>query len=82
MTLSIKHPGKGRARANKVYVNTKISSDGRSLEGFWLDYDPDDNYALYMLQHVLNASEMVDYYWIFDREGTRMEPTVKDTKQH
>jgi len=58
-------------RANKIYVVTKHSQDGRSLEGFWMDYNPKDNYALFLLQFTLNASDGVDYYSVYDANGER-----------
>lgn len=58
-------------RANKIYVCTKFSSNGRSLEGYWVDYDsssPNSNYALYLMEHTLNHSEMVEYYIVYDKD--------------
>lgn len=60
-------------RANKVYVCTKYSSDGRSLEGYWMDYNSsasESTYALYLMEHTLNHSEMVSYYIVYDKDGT------------
>jgi hypothetical protein len=75
--LTSNHSPRGTARANKVYVNTKSSFDGRSLDGFWLTYDPLENYSLFLLEQVLNASEMTDYYSVYDHEGNRVDPVCK-----
>lgn len=68
-------PDRGVERANKIYVNTTYSSDGRSLEGYWMDYDssktPEATYALFLLERVLNQSEGVDYYSLYDENGNR-----------
>lgn len=68
MTLTSKHQQKTN-RPNKVYVCTKYSSDGRSLEGFWLSYDPKDGYALFLLEQTLNTSGMVSYYSVYDENS-------------
>lgn len=72
MTITCNHPGKGPNRANKVYVNTKYSQDGRQLEGFWLDYSPEEPFALFLLTKTLDKSSFVDYYDVYDAAGNRL----------
>jgi len=61
------------ARKNKVAVKTKYSSDGRYTESLYIDYDPTrPGYALFLLENVLNTSEMVDYYSVYDKNGERV----------
>lgn len=71
--LTTNHHKKGPERANKIYVHTKYSSDGRTLEGFWMDYDPSPepsaSYSLFLLEFVLNNSEGVEYYSVYDQNG-------------
>lgn len=64
-------------KANKVYVNTTYSSDGHYLEGYWLEYNPDDPYALFLLEHTLDSSAGVDYYSVYNAEGKRTPPGVR-----
>lgn len=74
MSITITHPEMGLPRANKIYVNTTYASDGRNLEGFWLDYDPSDRngrYALFLLERVLNSSPGVERYSVYNAEGIR-----------
>jgi hypothetical protein len=61
------------ARKNMVFVNTKHSQDGRSLEGVWIPYNPNDSYALFLLTFTLDQSEGVDYYSIYDANGDRIK---------
>lgn len=72
--LTVTHQGKTE-RANKIYINSKYSGDGRHLEGIWLDHDsekPDSWYALRILEFILNLSEGVDYYTVYDKDGNAM----------
>jgi hypothetical protein len=74
MSITSTHPEMGVARANKVFVNTTYSSDGRNLEGFWLDYDPTDKngrYALFLLERMLNSAPGVERYSVYNAEGAR-----------
>lgn len=70
--LSVKHPGPLAAKAYKIYVETKHSFDGRSLEGFWLDYDPNETVSLFLLTRCLDLSEYVESYTVFDGSGDRV----------
>jgi hypothetical protein len=67
-------------KRNKIYIKTRYSQDGRELDGFWAEYNPEDKYALFLLTKALDASEMVEYYWVYDKNGVceRRERT----KQH
>lgn len=76
-TASIKQSMQA-AKANKVYVNTKHSSDGRSLEGFWVPYSPNDSMALFLLTFCLAQSEGVDYYSVYDKDGNRIKDFNKE----
>ncbi len=74
MPLTCADSPKGAERANKVFVNTTYSQDGRNSEGFWLDCDPsipEQSFALYLLTVVLEASPTVESYSIYDAEGVR-----------
>lgn len=64
---------RGIARANKVYVHTKYSTDGHYLEGFWIDYQPDDTRALFLLQFTLDNNPKVEFYTIYDKNGDRWD---------
>lgn len=59
-------------RSNKVQVETSYSSDGRSLEGVFIDYDPQETYSLFLLEHVLNSAEAVKSYSVYDENGSRI----------
>lgn len=72
MSLTVKYQERGVPRANKVFVETSYSSDGRSLESFWLDYNPEERYALFLLQFALDSSEGVVRYAVYDANGMRM----------
>lgn len=60
------------ALSNKVQVSTTYSSDGRHLEAVYIDYNPQETYSLFLLEHVLNASESVDSYSVHDADGNRI----------
>ena len=77
--ISYKHPGNDSARANKMFVLTKNSQDGRSLEGFWIDFEinSDNSYPNFLFLSVLDSSEMVENYSVFDKNGKRMDVVQK-----
>jgi hypothetical protein len=62
------------SRSNKIQVCTNYSSDGRSLEAVYIDYNPADTYSLFLLERVLASSEAVDSYSVYDANGTRVPP--------
>lgn len=78
MSTTCTFPERGIARANKIYVVTKHSQDGRSLEGFWMDYNPDEPYALFLLEFALGHSAGVDYYSVYDEHGNRISDFVEE----
>lgn len=71
--ITTKHFDKGLDRANKILVNTKYSPDGHYLESFWIDYSPEDRYALFLLEFTLKNNPMVDFYMVYDENGNRVE---------
>ncbi len=60
------------AFANKIAVTTKQSLDGRSLESLYIDYSPTDGYAVFLMEDVLNTSEGVKSYSIYNEVGVRI----------
>lgn len=79
MAITARNLNKGVERANKIYIHTKYSSDGRTTEGFWVDYNPDDlSYGEHLFELTLNASEMVEYYIVYDGKGEKIENTNKE----
>lgn len=78
MDITVKNFDKGIDRANKVYVQTKYSSDGHYTEGYWLSYslsDPGSQYAMFLLVKTLNSSDMIEWYAIYDENGDKRVPT-------
>jgi hypothetical protein len=74
MPLTCKNAAKGPDRANKLFVTTTCSQDGRNRDGFWIDCDPsvpDQSNALYLLTVVVDASSAVESYSIYDANGNR-----------
>lgn len=60
------------ALANKVRVTTTYSQDGRGQEVFYTPYNPQDGFALFLFEDVLNASANVADYSVYDAEGQRV----------
>lgn len=60
-------------RACHVMVTTTHSSDGRFLEQLFIRYNPEDSYALFLLEHALNSSEGVASYYVYDAAGERIK---------
>lgn len=69
-TLPFTEGNPRRARANKIQVCTDYSSDGRSCEVVYVDYDPMEPYSLFLLEHVLNTAEAVQSYRVYDADGS------------
>lgn len=61
------------AFANKIRVIPKYSSDGRGYDAsVYMDYSPKDGFALYMMERILNSSDNVVSYSVFDEKGERI----------
>ena len=56
-------------RANKILVETLYTQDGRQKESLWIDYDPSDSFALFLLEKLLKSAIFVESYFIYDSEG-------------
>lgn len=59
-------------RKGVIKVVSKHSSDGRSLDTFWLDHTqatPEDRYATFLLLEILDTSSMVDSYTVYHENG-------------
>ena len=56
---------------NGFYVETRYSQDGRSTEGFWVNYDPKDPLAPFLFRRLLEASVEVLNYQHYDSKGER-----------
>lgn len=61
-------------RANKIYVQTTLTTVGRNQEGFWIDTNPEDSYANWMLKRVLDSSEVVLHYNVYGPSGVKLPP--------
>lgn len=54
--------------ANMVAITVRYSTDGRFQETLWIEYSSKGN-ALYMLELILNHSEEVVSYSVYDDQG-------------
>lgn len=55
--------------SNKIQVSTTYSQDGRQRESFYLEYNPNDMMALFLFEEVLNSSNTVIQYRVYDTDG-------------
>ena len=70
------------AFANKIRVTPKYSSDGRGYDAsVYMDYSPKDGFALYMMERILNSSDNVVSYSVFDEKGERITDFDKSSFQ-
>ena len=61
------------AFANKIQVTPKYSINGRGYDAsVYIDYSLKDGFALYMIELILNTSDNVDYYSVYDENGNRV----------
>lgn len=60
------------AQANHIMVDTTYSQDGRSTEFFFIEYDPKDSLALFLLERALQSSTGVSHYYVYDDKGKRI----------
>lgn len=64
-------------RANTVWVETRYSTDGRSLEGFNIPYKHAGSMSLLLLEKILNTSTYVNLYIVYDEKGEPVPvPTI------
>lgn len=64
------------ALKNKIRVTCTHSQDGRNRDSLYIDYNGEKgDYALFLLEGILNQSDAVYQYSVFDEFGNR-EPFV------
>lgn len=61
-----------KAREFVVAVTSTCSSDGRSLDPFYIDWSPNDTYCLFLLENALNASTGIKEYSVYGENGVRL----------
>ena len=60
------------ALKNKIRVTCTHSQDGRTRDSFYIDYNREKgDYALFLLEGILNRSDAVYQYSVFDEFGNR-----------
>ena len=70
-------PGtKEHARACTVLVFHKYSQDGRSTETLTLSYDPKRRMDLFLLEQILDTSNVVEWYRSYDEFGKRIPCSI------
>ena len=61
------------AFANKIQVTPKYSIEGRGYDAsVYIDYSLKDIFALDMMEHILNTSDNVYCYSVYDENGNRI----------
>ena len=61
------------AFANKIRVTPKYSIDGREYDtSVYIDYSLKDGFALAMIEYILNTSDNVYCYSVYDENGNRV----------
>ena len=61
------------AFANKIQVTPKYSIEGRAYDAsVYIDYSLKDRFALAMMERILNTSDNVYCYSIYDENGNRI----------
>ena len=67
------------ALKNKIRVTCTHSQDGRTRDSLYIDYNPEkSNYALFLLEDILNQSEAVFQYSVYDEHGNRVAFTESE----
>ena len=61
------------AFANKIQVTPKYSIEGRGYDAsVYIDYSLKDGFALDMMERILNTSDNVYCYSVYDENGNRI----------
>ena len=61
------------AFANKIQVTPKYSIEGRGYDAsVYIDYSLKDGFALVMMEFILNTSDKVYCYSVYDENGNRI----------
>lgn len=61
------------ALANKIHVTPKYSIEGRGYDAsVYIDYSLKDGFALDMMECILNTSDNVYCYSVYDENGNRI----------